>query len=239
MHAANIVARILEPCLAGLHAKRAQALQRAVVALLTGGVLSLSALALAIRSPTHYKHRLKSVDRLLGNAAIQSARHLLYAALASRWLTGVERILLVVDWSDLTPDQRWQWLRQRGGRWTQHDLVRRGASATALRPSEGASPVPGSCGAVAPVRMYADRDDRCRLSRQLVQAGGRTRLVLHRARSRARSGASWREQVGSPQGAARTSQGSPARLGATYTCAATRSRCAWCSAGGRRAGDIV
>ncbi|MDO8787828.1 MAG: IS4 family transposase [Sulfuritalea sp.] len=111
MHAEKIVARILEPCLVGLHAKRAQALLRAVVALLAGGVLSLSALALAIRSPTCFKHRLKSVDRLLGSSAIQSARQMLYVALAGRWLSGVEQVLLVIDWSDLTPDQRWQWLR--------------------------------------------------------------------------------------------------------------------------------
>lgn len=111
MHASKIVARILSPCMTGLHAKRAQALQRAVVALLTGGVLSLSALALALGAPTRYKHRLKSVDRLLGSIAVQAVRHELYAALASRWLRGVAQILLVVDWSDLTPDQRWQWLR--------------------------------------------------------------------------------------------------------------------------------
>jgi hypothetical protein len=111
MHAANIVARILGPCLVGIHAKRVQSLQRAVMALLVGGVLSLSALALAMRSPTYYRHRLKSIDRLLGNVAVQTMRHQLYGALASRWLSGVAQVLLVVDWSDLTPDQRWQWLR--------------------------------------------------------------------------------------------------------------------------------
>ncbi|HTY02559.1 MAG TPA: IS4 family transposase, partial [Rhodocyclaceae bacterium] len=111
MHAAKTVTRILEPCLASLHAKRAQALRRSVVALLIGGVLSLSALALAIRSSTRFKSRLKSVARLLGNFAIQLARHQLYAAPAARRLSGVAQILLVVDWSDLTPDQRWQWLR--------------------------------------------------------------------------------------------------------------------------------
>jgi hypothetical protein len=111
MHAGKIVARILGPCLAGMHAKRIHALQRAVAALLCGGVVSLSALALSMRAPTFYKHRLKSIDRLLGSAALQSARPQLYAALAARWLSGLERILLVVDWSDLTPDQRWQWLR--------------------------------------------------------------------------------------------------------------------------------
>jgi hypothetical protein len=111
MHAANIVARIVGPCLAGLHAKRTQALQRAVVALLFGGVLSLSALALSLRAPTYYRHRLKSIDRLLGSVAMQSVRHQLYAALASRWLSGVGQVLVVVDWSNLTQDQRWQWLR--------------------------------------------------------------------------------------------------------------------------------
>jgi hypothetical protein len=111
MHAGNIVARILGPCLAGMHAKRIRALERAVVALLCGGVVSLSALALSMRAPTFYKHRLKSIDRLLGNVAMQSARHALYAALAGSWLSGLRQILVVVDWSDLTPDQRWQWLR--------------------------------------------------------------------------------------------------------------------------------
>src|SRR5271169_1062380 len=98
MHAAKIVARILGPCLAGMHAKRIKALQRAVAALLCGGIVSLSALALSMRAPTFYKHRLKSIDRLLGSVALQSARPQLYAALAARWLSGLERILLVVDW---------------------------------------------------------------------------------------------------------------------------------------------
>ena len=53
MHAAKTVTRILEPCLASLHAKRAQALRRSVVALLIGGVLSLSALPwAALPEPT-------------------------------------------------------------------------------------------------------------------------------------------------------------------------------------------
>jgi hypothetical protein len=97
--------------LAELHVKRAHSLQRSVVSLLIGGTVSLSALALSVPSLTSYRHRLKSVDRLLGSGAMQSARHQLYAALASRWLNGIEQVLLVVDWSDLTSDQRWQWLR--------------------------------------------------------------------------------------------------------------------------------
>ena len=111
MHAIGIVARVVGPCLHGLHAKRAAACQRAVVAVVLGAALSLSAIALGVRSVTGYRHRVKSVDRLLGNTSLQAKRHALYAAVAARWLTGVRQLLLVIDWSDLTPDQRWHWLR--------------------------------------------------------------------------------------------------------------------------------
>jgi DDE family transposase len=111
MHAGSIVARVLGPCLDGLHAKRAATCQRAVVAVVLGAALSLSGIALGVRSATGYRHRIKSVDRLLGNTALHAVRGSLYAALARRWLTGVRQLLLVIDWSDLTPDQSWHWLR--------------------------------------------------------------------------------------------------------------------------------
>jgi hypothetical protein len=111
MHASRIVASIVEGCLKGLHLKRAAVLQRAVTALVAGGVLSLSALALRLTGTTALKHRIKSVDRLLGNAALHRQRAELYTALAQRWLVGLRTVLLVVDWSDATRDQRWQWLR--------------------------------------------------------------------------------------------------------------------------------
>jgi len=111
MHAGSIVARVLGPCLNGLHAKRAAACQRAVIAVLLGASLSLSAIALGVRSATAYRHRIKSVDRLLGNTGLHATRGSVYAGLAARWLTGMRQVLLVIDWSDLTPDQSWQWLR--------------------------------------------------------------------------------------------------------------------------------
>jgi hypothetical protein len=111
MHVRKIVAQILAPCMLGLHAKRVQALHRAVTALIAGSTLSLSSLALALPTFTHYKHRLKSIDRLLGNKALHASREGLYTALARRWLTGIKQVLVVVDWSDLTTDQRWHLLR--------------------------------------------------------------------------------------------------------------------------------
>jgi hypothetical protein len=48
-----------------MHAKRAGAQLRATVALIDGGRTSLSAIALHLGDDIAFKHRLKSVDRLL------------------------------------------------------------------------------------------------------------------------------------------------------------------------------
>jgi len=111
MHAHTIVTRVLGPCLSSLHAKRAKALLRATSALVQGALASLSGIALCLSGATCVKHRIKSVDRLLGNAGVEGARRDIYRALAQRRLKGVEHILVVVDWSDLTKDQHWQLLR--------------------------------------------------------------------------------------------------------------------------------
>ena len=62
-------------------------------------------------STTTLKHRLKSVDRLLGNTGLQQQRWEVYRSVAQRWGKDLPQILMVVDWSDLTRDQRWQLLR--------------------------------------------------------------------------------------------------------------------------------
>lgn len=111
MHASTIVSRILGSCLTTLHAKRAAALLRITTALLQGGIASLTAIALHLDSPTPLKHRIKSVDRLLGNRELHRARGTLYRGAAQCWLQGLSKLLVVVDWSDLSRDQRWQLLR--------------------------------------------------------------------------------------------------------------------------------
>jgi len=111
MHAHAIVARVLAPCLESLHAKRARAMTDMVEALLQGGRASLSAIAQHLPRPCTFKHRLKAVDRLLGNAGLHQHRAELYQALAQHWLHGMRHWLVVVDWSDLTLDQHWHLLR--------------------------------------------------------------------------------------------------------------------------------
>ncbi len=111
MHADTILTHVLGSCLTSLHAKRAAALLRATAALLRGNITSLSAIALRLGGDTILKHRIKSVDRLLGNSGLHLARGALYQCVAQLWLQGLSQLLVVVDWSDLSRDQRWQLLR--------------------------------------------------------------------------------------------------------------------------------
>ena len=111
MHAKKIVDEMLHSCLSRLHAKLAEAVKATVCGALSGGRLSLSQLARSVASPTAMRHRIKRVDRLLGNESLYGARLEIYRQVAVQWLAGVEQLLVVVDWSDATTDQRWHLLR--------------------------------------------------------------------------------------------------------------------------------
>ena len=111
MHAKGIVNGLLGSCLSCLHAKRAESIKAAVWSALDGGRLSLSQLARSVSSACAMRHRIKRIDRLLGNAAVYGARMSIYQAVAAHWLAGIRQLLIVVDWSGVTPDQQWHLLR--------------------------------------------------------------------------------------------------------------------------------
>lgn len=111
MHALKSVTTLLESCLGELHAKQRESIQLAVNAALSGGDLSLSGLSQRLPCQTALRHRIKRMDRLLGNLKIRRARLRLYGEVARSWLEGIDQPLLVVDWSDITGDQQWHLLR--------------------------------------------------------------------------------------------------------------------------------
>lgn len=111
MHAKLIITRVLDCCWSGLHLKRVQALRAAVLSLLLGGALSLSGIARRQRGPVAMRHRIKRIDRLLGNSALWASRCAVYRAVSERWLVDLKQLLIVVDWSDMTVDQKWHLLR--------------------------------------------------------------------------------------------------------------------------------
>lgn len=111
MHALTMLHNILTESCPEVHAKRIASLLATVEAVVSGSRLALSDLGRALPGPVAVKHNIKRIDRLLGNRALHTETPGLYEALARRRLTGVTTPLIIIDWSDLTPDRRWQLLR--------------------------------------------------------------------------------------------------------------------------------
>lgn len=71
----------------------------------------MSDLGRRLHGPVTVKHNIKRVDRLLGNGALHGEAAGLYEALARQCLAGVQTQMMIIDWSDLTPDRHWRLLR--------------------------------------------------------------------------------------------------------------------------------
>ena len=111
MHALSILHRALVSNCPSMHAKRRDGLLAAVRAAIFGSRLMLSDLGRGLCGPVAVKHNIKRVDRLLGNARLHTEAAPVYEMLARHCLVGVHTPLIVVDWSDLSADRRWQLLR--------------------------------------------------------------------------------------------------------------------------------
>lgn len=111
MQTQAIVSRLLRCCEPLMHATRWQALRDVAVSAVGGRALTLTALALGTLNATSVRHRVKRVDRLLGNAHLERERIGAYRALTHEWLSGLPQLLIVVDWSSLSADMEWHWLR--------------------------------------------------------------------------------------------------------------------------------
>ena len=99
MRAERILSRWLEPLTDFMHAKRQRALLDVVGALMRGRRLWVTALGRALPGPTKFKHRIKRVDRLLGNPRLWSECEEIYRRLAAEVVGPSTRIIVLVDWT--------------------------------------------------------------------------------------------------------------------------------------------
>jgi hypothetical protein len=111
MHALVIVQQLLRTRCPYIHAARLTVILAVVAAAVRGRRLTLSELGRALIGPARTKHSIKRVDRLLGNRHLAAERFALYQALARRLVGTRSEPLIVVDWTDLSADRRWQLLR--------------------------------------------------------------------------------------------------------------------------------
>ena len=111
MHALTMLHRLLAVSCPRIHTKRLASLLAAVEAALSGSRLALSELGRGLHGHVAVKHNIKRVDRLLGNGALHAETRDVYESLTRHCLVSVQTPLILIDWSDLTPDRRWQLLR--------------------------------------------------------------------------------------------------------------------------------
>jgi hypothetical protein len=111
MHALVIVQQFLRTRCPHIHAVRLTVILAAVGAAVRGRRLTLTELGRSLPGSARVKHNIKRIDRLLGNPHLAGERMNLYRALAQRIVGSAPEPVIIVDWSDLTADRRWQLLR--------------------------------------------------------------------------------------------------------------------------------
>lgn len=111
MHAIRVLEKWVERNLGFMHRVRARSVVAGVEGLLRGGRLTLSQVGRALGGRSRTKHKIKRVDRLLGNEHLHRERRRVYGALAEWVLGGVQRPVVVVDWSDCEAGREWVMLR--------------------------------------------------------------------------------------------------------------------------------
>lgn len=111
MHAIGLLSQWLAEHSVIKHRARREALLKLVQALLSGGKLSLTQLGRHRAGAAYPKHQIKAADRLLGNVHLYRERQRIYGALAQTVLAGIQRPVILVDWSDTDPSQRWYLLK--------------------------------------------------------------------------------------------------------------------------------
>lgn len=94
-----------------IHKKRLTILVVATQAFLIGQRLSVTQLGRRLCSKALTKHKIKRVDRLLGNPHLHQERTTIYQFLCGELLKGHLQPVIIVDWSDLTKERDYHLLR--------------------------------------------------------------------------------------------------------------------------------
>ena len=111
MHAITILHRILSTSFPEIHAKRLASLLAAVEAVVTGSRLTLSDMGRGLTGRSPSSTTSNASTACSATTSLHTEIPKLYEALVRQCLDGISMPLIVIDWSDLTPDRQWQLLR--------------------------------------------------------------------------------------------------------------------------------
>ncbi len=106
MHAEKLLHKRLRDALPDLHLYRLQSLVAAVGGLLRGQQLWSSGLGRHLGGQVSEKHKVKRVDRLLGNAQLHLERRSVYQWMARLLLGQCRHPCVIIDWTDADKNQK-------------------------------------------------------------------------------------------------------------------------------------
>jgi len=99
MHIPELLHTYLEKSCPEIHKQRLSSLMRATKSLLNQGKLTLTSLGRHMTGSGFVKHKIKAIDRLLGNMTLQTEAIEIYRALACKAIGSLTKIHIIVDWS--------------------------------------------------------------------------------------------------------------------------------------------
>ncbi len=102
MHGLQLLHNILLKSCSKIHNNRLESLFNAVEGLLHCGKLTLVNIGRNLSGPALIKHKIKQVDRLLGNNNLYHERIPIYSALSGLLISPHSRPIILVDWSGVT-----------------------------------------------------------------------------------------------------------------------------------------
>lgn len=111
MHTQPVLQKFFAVSLPDIHQRRREVLVAAVDAVAQGAQVGITSMGRGLSCATRIKHRVKRMDRLVGNRLLGAERDGYYAAIIERLLGHCPRPVVVVDWSDFSVDRQQQLLR--------------------------------------------------------------------------------------------------------------------------------
>ena len=111
MHALRLLHKRLADALPEMHVARLGSLVAAVGGLVNGQQLWLSGVGRHLAGPVDEKHKIKRIDRLLGNTRLYQERRSVYRWLSRLLLAQCRQPCVIVDWSDIDPGRKLYLLR--------------------------------------------------------------------------------------------------------------------------------
>jgi hypothetical protein len=107
MHAIGLLHKKLEKSVCKIHKNRLRALLQMSEGLIYGRQLTLTGIGRSIRNRAMVKHKIKRVDRVLGNKKLYEERFGIYKALAKQIIGVIGRPIILIDWSQIGENDKY------------------------------------------------------------------------------------------------------------------------------------